>query len=181
MIESLSRIKQAIPNVLYAIVGDGEERPRLERLADELGVREQVHFYSEVTDDFLVQAYQQCDLFVLPNRTVGHDIEGFGMVLLEAQACGKAVVAGDSGGTRETMRPGVSGTVIDCTSPEIIATEITRLLADPLARATMGRAARQWVVDNFDWNALFQQAADVFSHAAGANSASVNSKGCDAA
>ena len=92
------------PNVLYAIVGDGHERATLESLAKSEGEMEHVQFLSELSDEQLVHCYQQSDLFVLPNRAIGRDVEGFGMVLLEAQACGKPVVAGASGGTAETMR-----------------------------------------------------------------------------
>ena len=70
--------------------------------------------WARSADDRLVQCYQQCDLFVLPNRQVGRDIEGFGMVLLEAQSCGKPVIAGASGGTAETMQPGETGYVVPC-------------------------------------------------------------------
>lgn len=167
LIESLVQIKQAIPNVLYSIVGDGEEYPRLQQLVTELGLQSHVRFYRTVDDAFLVQAYQQCDLFVLPNRTVAHDIEGFGMVLVEAQACGKPVIAGDSGGTRETMRPGVTGKVIDCTSSPTIAAEISSLLLDTAKLASMGTDARAWVAERFDWESLFAQASKLFHRAAG--------------
>jgi phosphatidylinositol alpha-1,6-mannosyltransferase len=90
----------------------------LERLVVENGVSDTVQFLGELPDERLIECYQQCDLFVLPNREVDGDFEGFGMVLLEAQACGKPVIAGDSGGTAETMVPGVTGLIADCTSPE---------------------------------------------------------------
>ena len=103
MIQALARLKQVLPTILYVIVGDGEERRTLQELAAATCVEQHVQFLGEVDDDQLVRCYQQCDLFILPNRQVGADIEGFGMVLLEAQACGKPVVAGTSGGTTETM------------------------------------------------------------------------------
>ena len=80
------------------------------------------HFYfSHLFNLFsLIKSYQQCDIFILPNRTIENDIEGFGMVLVEAQACGKPVIAGDSGGTAETMIVGKTGEIIDCSSPQSI-------------------------------------------------------------
>jgi phosphatidylinositol alpha-1,6-mannosyltransferase len=99
MIQALATIREAIPDMLYAIAGDGEERAALEDLVDHEGLGDHVQFLREVDDNRLVQCYQQWDLFALPNRQVGRDIEGFGMVLLEAQACGKPVIAGASGGT----------------------------------------------------------------------------------
>ena len=100
-----------------------------------------------------MECYQQCDLFVLPNRQVGQDIEGFGMVLLEAQACGKPVIAGASGGTAETMQPGETGYVVPCDQPDELAAMVAELLLDPDRRTRMGEAARSWVVEQFDWDA----------------------------
>ena len=121
MIRALPAIRRAVPDVLYAIVGDGEERAALEQLAEQEGVRQSVQFLGEVDDETLVRCYQQCDLFALPNRQVGGDIEGFGMVLLEAQACGRPVLAGASGGTAETMRVPETGRVVPCDRPQELA------------------------------------------------------------
>jgi phosphatidyl-myo-inositol dimannoside synthase len=162
LIRSLPAIRQAIPDVLYAIVGDGEERQRLQRLVRQEGVEEHVQFLGEIADERLVGCYQQCDLFALPNRQIGRDIEGFGMVLLEAQACGKPVLAGNSGGTAETMDSPHTGRVVDCDSPERLAATLVDLLRDCDQLGQMGVAARAWVVEHFDWQALTAEAATLF-------------------
>jgi len=162
MIRALHTIHQAVPDVLYAIVGDGEERSRLGELVALEGLENQVHFLGEIDDEWLVRCYQQCDLFVLPNRQVGKDIEGFGLVLLEAQACGKPVVAGASGGTVETMNIPETGLVVPCETPDELSRVIAELLLDPEQRARMGRAARDWTVANFDWGTLARQAEQIF-------------------
>lgn len=161
-IRALSSIREAVLNVLYAIVGDGEERASLEQLARDERVESHVQFLGEVSDEDMIRCYQQCDLFALPNRQVGRDIEGFGMVLLEAQSCGRAVVAGASGGTRETMTPGETGIVTPCENPDQVASALIRLLLAPHELRQMGEAARPWTVDNFDWSALSRQAAALF-------------------
>lgn len=163
LIRALPRIRKSVPDVLYAIVGDGEERTRLESLAVELNVAESVRFHGELPDRLLVPCYQQCDVFALPNREVNGDFEGFGMVLVEAQACGKPVIAGASGGTRETLRPGVTGEIGDCSTPDFLASALARLLPQPQLCQTMGEAGREWVVQNFSWERLAQQAHDVFA------------------
>lgn len=163
LILALSAIRQQISDVLYAIVGDGEERRELEVLVRREGLTGHVQFLGEVSDDDLVSCYQQCDLFVLPNRQVGQDIEGFGMVLLEAQACGKPVVAGVSGGTAETMSEPQTGRVIPCDTPEFLAQTVSELLGDPSRRRQMGEAAREWAVENFDWVALVRRAEQLFA------------------
>lgn len=163
LIAALAQVRQQHPQVLYAICGDGEERPTLERLIAEHQLQEHVQLLGEVADDRLRQCYQQCDLFALPNRAVGQDIEGFGMVLLEAQACGKPVLAGDSGGTRETLQPGVTGWIADCTAVAPLQRAIVAALADPARLEVMGAAARQWVVQQFDWDVLARQAQVLFN------------------
>lgn len=166
LIQCLASIREAIPDVLYAIIGDGDERPRLEQLARDEGVERNVRFLGEVDDATMIGCYQQCDLFVLPNRQVGRDIEGFGMVLVEAQSCGRPVVAGASGGTRETMNIGQTGYVVPCDTPSELAPLLTRLLLDPALCDQLGRAARIWATTHFDWKSLAQQARELFTNVA---------------
>jgi phosphatidylinositol alpha-1,6-mannosyltransferase len=167
MILALRHIRQAVPNILYAILGDGVERPALQALVAQEGVAEQVQFLGEVDEEQLVYCYQQCDLFALPNRQIDRDIEGFGMVLLEAQACGKAVVAGASGGTAETMRIPETGLVVPCDRSDELAALLVELLPDTARLTRMGEAARRWVVEHFDWSALTRQAEELFQQVKG--------------
>jgi phosphatidylinositol alpha-1,6-mannosyltransferase len=163
VIRALPQVRRAVPDVLYAIVGDGEERPALEALVDETGLRGHVQFLGALDDDGLVNCYQQCDLFVLANRQVGQDIEGFGMVLVEAQACGKPVVAGTSGGTAETLCDPETGRLVDADDPARLAEVLVALLQDAQGRRRMGQAARPWAVEQFDWDRLSRQAAELFA------------------
>jgi phosphatidylinositol alpha-1,6-mannosyltransferase len=163
MIRALPAIRRRLPDVLYAIVGDGEERANLDHLVREHAVHEHVQFLGEVDDAWLIRCYQQCDLFALPNRQEGSDIEGFGMVLLEAQACGRPVVAGASGGTAETMRPGESGLIVPCDGPDELARVVPELLSRPEELARMGEAGRRWVVEQFDWESLTRRAGELFA------------------
>jgi phosphatidylinositol alpha-1,6-mannosyltransferase len=167
MIRALAAVRSTAPDVLYAIAGDGEERQFLEGLVAREGLGRHVQFLGEVDDTELVRCYQQCDLFVLPNRQVGVDIEGFGMVLLEAQACGRPVVAGASGGTAETMRIPETGRIVCCDDSAPLADLVAELLADRPLLARMGAAAREWVVERFDWTALTRQAEALFRGSAG--------------
>jgi phosphatidyl-myo-inositol dimannoside synthase len=164
MILALRSIRRAIPDVLYAIVGDGEERGDLQNLTAREGLGGHVQFLGEVVDEELIRCYQQCDLFVLPNRQVGKDIEGFGMVLLEAQACGKPVIAGASGGTAETMRIPETGRVVACDGPDDLAALVVEILSDGERLRWMGGAAREWVCEQFDWDAMSRQAERLFHH-----------------
>ena len=162
LIKAIPEIAKSIPNILYAIIGGGEEKTKLENLVNELGIRENVLFMSEVSDEQMIQAYQQCDIFVLPNRTVGQDIEGFGMVLVEAQACAKAVIAGDSSGTAETMIIGETGFIVDCTKSEPIANKLIELLQSPEQCSILGAAGRVHVEKALDWQVHTEKAQAVF-------------------
>jgi phosphatidylinositol alpha-1,6-mannosyltransferase len=179
MIEAVSRLRERFPELLYAVVGDGEERPRLNELVAKLGVANHVQFLGEVKDAELLRCYQQCDVFALANRAVGKDVEGFGMVLLEAQACGRPVLTGNSGGTAETIRPGAAvkpgfagdrsrvltdetGVVVPCDRPDEPAAGLAELLGDPARLDRMGRAGREWVAGKFDWPILAAEAKGIF-------------------
>jgi len=163
LIKALPAIKEVSPNILYAIIGGGEEKQKLDKLVNELNLQDHVMFMSEVSDEEMIQAYQQCDLFILPNRTVGKDIEGFGMVLVEAQACGIPVIAGDSGGTAETMIIGETGFIVDCTEPEVIANKIIELFDLPNIIEQLGQNGRKHVVNTLDWQAHKNKAETLFS------------------
>lgn len=162
MIEALPAIRQNIPNVLYAIVGDGDQRPTLQALVEQHGLEQAVQFLDELDDDQLVQCYQQCNLFILPNRADGNDIEGFGMVLVEAQAAGKPVIAGDSGGTAETMVQGVTGLVIDCTQPETIQQGVVQLHKGVQSGNFTPDTCRNHVLENLTWERHTEKAKAVF-------------------
>ena len=164
MIRAVAAIRDSVPNVLYSIVGDGEDRSRLKRLVAELDVAGHVDFRGEPNDEELIRCYQQCDLFVLANRQVGEDIEGFGMVLVEAQACGKPVLAGASGGTAETMKIPETGQVIPCETPNHLAEIIPDLLLSKERCEQMGRAGRKWAVEQFDWENLSVEAHKIMAH-----------------
>jgi phosphatidyl-myo-inositol dimannoside synthase len=168
LIRALPEIRAQIPNVLYVIVGNGEELSSLQELVKSFNLSDHVQFRIGTSDEELIRCYQQCDLFVLPNRTIGHDIEGFGMVLVEAQACGKPVVAGDSGGTRETMLVPETGRIVRCEGGPELGQTLIQLLSDlPLLR-TMGLAANNWAHDQFAWDAVVKRMDSIFHEAVAA-------------
>ncbi len=151
MIRALVDIRRRCPDVLYAIAGEGWERAYLDALVASLDLGSAVQFCGVPDESLLVEYYQHCDLFALPNRQVGSDIEGFGIVCLEAQAAGKPVVVGRSGGAPETVVAGTTGEVVACERPEELAAAVVDLLEDPARRKQMGEAARRHAVEQFDW------------------------------
>ena len=158
VLRAIAMLKTTFPELLYVIAGQGEEQ-----LTHELGVADITEFVGAIDDESLRSLYRNCDLFVLANRSIGNDVEGFGMVLVEAQSCGKPVIAGKSGGTSDTMDIGESGFVIDCTSPQLLAESIRVLIENPEQRKHMGFHARKYTMDNFDWDTLANKAESLFS------------------
>ena len=128
LIKSMPALLNEFPDLFYAVVGRGECYDELISLVDQHELHDNVCVYPDMDDEALIKCYQQCDIFILPNRTIDNDIEGFGMVLVEAQVCGKPVIAGDSGGTRETMNIGKTGHIIDCSSTENLLKELSPIL-----------------------------------------------------
>lgn len=128
LIKSMPALLNEFPDLFYAVVGRGECYDELISLVDQHKLHDNVCVYPDMDDEALIKCYQQCDIFILPNRTIDNDIEGFGMVLVEAQVCGKPVIAGDSGGTRETMNIGKTGHIIDCSSTENLLNGLSPIL-----------------------------------------------------
>lgn len=160
MIEALQALKESIPNVLYVVAGNGEDLDYLKGLATHYAVNDNVQFIHSANDEDLIKMYQQCNLFILPNRTEGNDIEGFGMVLVEAQACGKPVIAGDSGGTAEALNIGETGERIDCTDAQLIANTIIDMKLSPSKYST--ECCLNFVQSNLSWEKHLQKASELF-------------------
>lgn len=149
LIQALPEIRKIHPNIHYAIVGRGEEETRLRQLVEEFSLEQCVSIHTDFNDEQLVRAYQQCDIFILPNRTIGNDIEGFGMVLVEAQACGKPAIAGRSGGTSETLLENETGSVIDCSSPDQIVQQLPAAIV--LCKTLDSDSVYQYACTQFNW------------------------------
>jgi len=167
IIRALPQISRSVPDVLYAIVGDGDERQCLQQVVTDLALNDRVVFHGELDSRDLVSAYQQCDVFAMPNHEVQGDFEGFGIVFLEAQACGKPVIAGDSGGTVEAINSPRSGLIIRNGQSDELSQTLIDLFLDRERRERMGRAGRDWVEMNFDWRLLVKEACRVFAGASG--------------
>jgi phosphatidyl-myo-inositol dimannoside synthase len=153
LIRAMPSIRQRVPGAALVIVGGGPYSSTLRRLAHSFGVAQHVVFTDGVPADELPAHHAMADVFAMPCRTrgAGLDVEGFGIVFLEASASGVPVVAGRSGGAPETVLDGETGLVVDGWDVGAIAASVSDLLADPDRAARMGAAGRQWVVDNWQW------------------------------
>lgn len=138
----------------YAIVGIGQDEAYLRKLATDIGVAGRVHQLGHVPMNDLPRWYNACDLFVLANREIDGDTEGFGIVFLEAAACGKAAVAGRAGGTGSAVMDGVTGVLVDGDALDESRSALLDLLIDREKCAQLGSAALKRVSETLSWDAV---------------------------
>lgn len=160
LIRALPRIRDRVPGSALVIVGGGPYLDRLQAIAAQTGVSEHVVFTKGVPGDELPAHYALGDVFAMPCRTrgAGLDVEGLGIVFLEASATGIPVVAGDSGGAPETVLEGQTGHVVDGRDDDQIVTTISTLLAHPERAAAMGQRGREWVTEHWRWDTIAARA-----------------------
>ncbi|MFJ8590095.1 glycosyltransferase family 4 protein [Streptomyces sp. NPDC093598] len=159
LIRAMPRILAAEPDTVLLIVGGGPYENDLRRLARETGVSSAVRFTGAVPWSELPAHYGAGDVFAMPCRTRrgGLDVEGLGIVYLEASATGLPVVAGDSGGAPDAVLDGETGWVVGGGSPEDAADRITTLLGDAELRRRMGERGREWVEEKWRWDLLAEK------------------------
>ncbi|ANI40630.1 glycosyltransferase family 4 protein [Mycolicibacterium vaccae] len=161
LIRAMPAIRDRVPDAALVIVGGGPYRASLHRLAHSFTVAEHVVFTDGVPGEELPAHHAMADVFAMPCRTrgAGLDVEGLGIVYLEASSTGVPVVAGRSGGAPETVVDGQTGFVVDGWDVGAIAATVGDLLADPSRAAAMGAAGRKWVLDNWQWSRQAQRLA----------------------
>lgn len=153
IIRALPTVLRSVPDAAALIVGDGPARRRLTHMARARKLERSVVFAGEVPEGQLASYYAAGDVFAMPcrSRYAGLEVEGLGLVYLEAQACGKPVIAGDSGGAPEAVIPGETGLVVPGRETGALADALVSLLADPARATRMGAAGRAFVEQSHRW------------------------------
>lgn len=153
LIEAMPEILKNIPDAHLLMVGQGPYLEHLAKLVAIHKVENHVSFIGRIQYAELPRFICAGDLFAMPSRSrlAGLEVEGLGIVYLEASACGLPVVAGNSGGAPDAVVEGVTGLVVDGTNNGQIAAAIISLLNDPQRAQTMGAAGRQWIIENWRW------------------------------
>ncbi|MEV4637333.1 glycosyltransferase family 4 protein [Actinoplanes sp. NPDC049548] len=153
LIRALPAVRRRVPGAALLIVGGGPYRDKLQALARSEGVEADVVFTGSVPWEELPAHYAAGDVYAMPCRTrgAGLDVEGLGIVYLEASATGLPVLAGDSGGAPDAVRDGETGYVVGGRDVPAIADRLAGLLSDPEAARRMGAAGRSWVEREWRW------------------------------
>jgi phosphatidylinositol alpha-1,6-mannosyltransferase len=152
VILSLPTLVSAGLDVHYALIGIGEDQDYLLELAREHGVAARVHLIGHVSADDLPRWYNACDVFAMPNREINGDTEGFGMVFIEAAACGKPSVAGLAGGTGAAVLDGVTGLRIAGDSLPKVTTALGDILGTPQLSQRLGQLGYTRATNEFGWS-----------------------------
>ncbi|MBY4129823.1 glycosyltransferase family 4 protein [Rhodococcus fascians] len=159
LIRALPGIRRAVDGAVLVIVGGGPYEKTLRELVRSTGMEQHVVFTGTVPSAELAAHHTIADVFAMPSRTrgAGLDVEGLGIVYLEASSCGVPVVAGTSGGAPEAVQHNKTGLVVDGTSVPEITDAIVRILADRTLATQMGNAGRAWVDAEWRWDVLTEK------------------------
>ncbi|MFN2560164.1 MAG: glycosyltransferase family 4 protein [Jatrophihabitans sp.] len=159
LIHALPAVRRQLPDAMLLLVGGGTYRDELETLAGSLGVADAVTFAGGIAHDELPAHYAAGDVFAMPCRTRrgGLDVEGLGIVYLEASASGLPVLVGDSGGAPDAVRDGETGYFVDGRDVPAVAARLTELLLDAGLRNRLGTAGRAWMQRDWRWEVLAER------------------------
>ena len=159
LIEAFPTIVREIPNAHLLIVGEGPYRAHLEKSVEKLSLKENVTFVGRIFYNDLPSYLSASDVFVMPSRSrfFGLEVEGLGIVYLEASACAIPVVAGISGGAPDAVQEGITGLCVDGTNVAQIAEAVIHICSDSKRATKMGLAGRNWVIEQWQWEIWSKQ------------------------
>jgi phosphatidylinositol alpha-1,6-mannosyltransferase len=154
LIHALPEILKTIPNAHLLFIGEGPYKQSLEKDVARLALKERVSFVGRVQYADLPRYMCVGDIFAMPSRSrlAGLEVEGLGIVYLEASACGLAVIGGVSGGAPDALIQGETGFAVDGTSAHAVAQGVTTLLSDKKIAERLGARGRQWIIEEWEWD-----------------------------
>ncbi len=153
LIEALPKVLESIPDAALVLVGEGPHRKHLDALVNKYDLSGNVFFIGRINFAELPNYIGMGDVFAMPSRSrlFGLEVEGLGIVYLEASSCGLPVIGGSSGGAPDAVLDGETGYVVDGNDLTAISTQIVRLLSDAKLRKEMGERGRKWAIENWRW------------------------------
>jgi len=149
VVSAFKKIKENVPNAVYVLVGEGPDKEHIKKLSQN---HEDIIFLGLLSDAEKWAWYCASDVFIMPARSIEGDMEGFGIVYLEANLAGKPVIAGDSGGVRDAVCPNFSGILVDPEKSEDVVGAVVRLAKDEALRVFLGQNGQKRALKEFDWS-----------------------------
>src|SRR5467141_2447786 len=163
-LRAVAQCRQDGVDVNYLVVGSGKKRKDYQRLAEDLKIADHVRFVGNVPEAELPAVFNIANAYVgVSRRADGSRVEGFGVALAEASACGLPVIAGQSGGLAEAVHDGETGLVVNPDDPEAVATALKRLLGDQLLARRLGQAGRKAIETYYNWDRVIRDLRDIES------------------
>jgi phosphatidylinositol alpha-1,6-mannosyltransferase len=166
VLRALTQVVSKVPNVLYLIIGKGEEEVSIKKMVKDLNLTDNVVFVGYVEPENTPPYFAACDVFVMPSKTAGIDYESFGIVYAEANACGKPVIGGKSGGVKDAVIDGLTGLLVDPANIDEIANIIIRLLTDDEYAHKLGVNGRKRVEHELNWNVVGEKVERILKEVA---------------
>jgi phosphatidylinositol alpha-1,6-mannosyltransferase len=163
VLESMPVILQHVPNLVYIIVGNGPDLEALKLQINDYLLNKNAMIITDATDEERNAWYDLCDIFIVAGRQIGSDVEGFGIVYLEAGLHGKPVIAGDSGGVRDAVEDNLNGLLIDPTDTAAIARAVAGLAKDETLRRQLGEQGRERALARFSWQKQIMKIYNIVS------------------
>ena len=165
LVESLPTILSHVADAHLLFIGEGPYKSHLQKRADDLGVSHAISFIGRIQYAELPRYICIGDIFAMPSRSrlAGLEVEGLGIVYLEASACGLAVIGGTSGGAPDAVLEGETGFAVDGRSSAEVAAAAVKLLLNPELAQKMGKRGRQWIIDEWRWELWSRRFAALLS------------------
>ncbi|MFH1426650.1 MAG: glycosyltransferase family 4 protein [Candidatus Kerfeldbacteria bacterium] len=164
VIKAFAPLKDKLPNTHYVIAGDGEYKKQLEQLVRENKLTGRVHFVGNVSNEELARWYARCEVFVMPSRQLhNNDVEGFGMVFVEANSFGKPVIGGKSGGVSDAVIDGKTGFLVDPEDAGMLTEALDRILSNESEAIRLGYNGSERVKETFQWEIQARQLQELLN------------------
>ncbi|PAU95672.1 glycoside hydrolase [Aliifodinibius salipaludis] len=157
VLKALKEIVQQDPNVIYLLGGSGPDASRLKALCNNLGLKDHVKFLGRIAEQELPYYYSLADVFVMPAKNNPPDVEGFGIVFLEANACGTPVIGSKTGGIPDAIVDGETGLLVDENNIEELKIAISKLITNTDLAHKMGEAGRKRILSEINWDTSAQR------------------------
>ncbi len=163
VIDAIPGLKEYDPPIQYVVVGDGPQKENLIRYAKERGVADRVLFTGSLPDMSVAQWYKKCDIFIMTPYEIDGDLEGFGIVYLEANSFGKAVIGTRTGGVQDAVLDGVTGILVESQDVSAIREAIVNLLSNKLLSQRLGEQGKKRVKKEFQWSVQAEKLQNIIS------------------
>ena len=158
----MPKLVKQVPGLVYDVVGTGEDEPKILEAIERLDLQENIVMHGRVSDEERENIYRNASIFVMPNIPVENDMEGFGIVALEAALHSLPIVASGIEGIRDAISDGDNGYLLKARNIDDYVDRISTLINDPKFSEDFGSRARRYTIETYDWSKIAQRYLDIY-------------------